>query len=40
MARARPCAIANANGPALIPNIAVKFNENIVRAGVSYKFAL
>ncbi len=34
------CAIANANGPALIPNIAVKFNESIVRAGVSYKFGL
>jgi len=32
------CAIANANGPALIPNIAVKFNESIVRAGVSYRF--
>ena len=32
------CAIVNANGPALIPNIAVKFNESIVRAGVSYRF--
>jgi iron complex outermembrane recepter protein len=34
------CAIANANGPALIPNVAVKFDESIVRAGVSYKFGL
>jgi iron complex outermembrane recepter protein len=32
------CAIANANGPALIPNIAVKFNESIVRGGVNYRF--
>ena len=34
------CAIANANGPPLIPNIAVKFNESIVRAGVNYRFGL
>ena len=34
------CAIANANGPAIIPNVAVKFDESIVRAGVSYKFGL
>jgi outer membrane immunogenic protein len=34
------CAIANANGPAFIPNVAVKFDESIVRAGVSYKFGL
>ena len=32
------CAIQNPNGPPLIPNIAVKFNESIVRAGVNYKF--
>lgn len=32
------CAVANANGPPLIPNIAVKFNESIVRAGVNYRF--
>ena len=32
------CAIVNANGPAPIPNIAVKFNESIVRAGVNYRF--
>jgi hypothetical protein len=31
------CAIQNPNGPPLIPNIAVKFNESIVRAGVNYK---
>ena len=34
------CAIANANGPPLIPNIAVKFNESIVRGGVNYRFGL
>jgi outer membrane immunogenic protein len=32
------CAIVNANGPALIPNVAVKFHESIVRAGINYKF--
>jgi len=32
------CAIANANGPPLIPNVAVKFDESIVRAGLNYKF--
>jgi outer membrane immunogenic protein len=32
------CAIQNPNGPPLIPNIAVKFNESIVRAGVNYRF--
>jgi iron complex outermembrane recepter protein len=34
------CAIANANGPPLIPNIAVKFNESIVRGGINYRFGL
>ena len=34
------CAIANPNGPPLIPNIVVKFNESIVRAGLNYKFGL
>ena len=34
------CAIANAAGPAIVPNIAVKFDESIVRAGVSYRFGL
>ncbi len=33
------CTMQNPNGPALIPNIAVKFNESIVRAGLNYKFA-
>jgi outer membrane immunogenic protein len=32
------CAIQNPNGPPLIPNIAVKFNESLVRAGLNYKF--
>jgi iron complex outermembrane receptor protein len=32
------CAIANASAPPLIPNVAVKFNESVVRAGVNYKF--
>ena len=34
------CTIANPNGPALVPNVAVKFDESIVRAGVGYKFGL
>jgi iron complex outermembrane recepter protein len=34
------CAIVNPNGPALIPNIAVKFNESLVRGGVNYRFSL
>jgi opacity protein-like surface antigen len=33
------CAIANAAGPPVIPNVAVKFNESIVRGGVNYNFA-
>jgi iron complex outermembrane recepter protein len=32
------CAIADANGPAIIPNAAVSFNESIVRGGINYKF--
>jgi len=32
------CAIQDPNGPPLIPNVAVRFNESIVRAGVNYKF--
>jgi iron complex outermembrane recepter protein len=32
------CAIANPNGPSLIPDVAVKFDESIVRAGVNYRF--
>ena len=34
------CAIANANAPAIIPSVAVKFNESIVRGGVNYRFGL
>jgi len=34
------CTIANPNGPALVPNVAVKFDESIVRVGVSYRFGL
>jgi hypothetical protein len=36
--RAADCAIQNPNGPPLIPNVTVKFNESLVRAGVNYKF--
>jgi len=32
------CAMQNANGPPLVPNVAVKFNESMVRAGLNYKF--
>jgi outer membrane immunogenic protein len=40
------CAIQNVStppnpnpiGPPLIPNVAVKFNESIFRAGINYKF--
>jgi iron complex outermembrane receptor protein len=34
------CAIQNPNGPPQIPNVAVKFNESLVRAGIDYKFVL
>jgi outer membrane immunogenic protein len=34
------CAIADANGPPLIPNVSVKFNESIVRGGINYRFSL
>jgi iron complex outermembrane recepter protein len=34
------CVIANANGSTLIPNVAVKFNESIVRGGINYRFSL
>ena len=34
------CAIANANGAPVVPNVAVKFNESMVRAGVNYRFGL
>jgi outer membrane immunogenic protein len=32
--------IANPNGPLVIPNIAAKFNESLVRGGVKYGFNL
>ena len=32
------CAIANADGTAMIPNVALKFDESIVRAGLNYRF--
>lgn len=31
------CAIQNPTGPPLIPSVAVKFNESIVRAGLNYR---
>jgi iron complex outermembrane recepter protein len=34
------CAIADTSGPPVIPNVAVKFNESIVRGGVNYRFSL
>src|SRR5262249_36751144 len=33
------CAIADASETPVIPNVAVKFNESIVRGGINYKFA-
>lgn len=33
------CPMQNANGPAVIPNVTVRFNESLVRAGIDYKFA-
>ena len=34
------CAIADASGTPIIPNVAVKFNESIVRGGINYRFSL
>jgi outer membrane immunogenic protein len=34
------CAIADASGTPIIPNVAVKFNESIVRGGVNYRFGM
>jgi iron complex outermembrane recepter protein len=34
------CAIADASGTQIIPNVAVKFNESVARAGVNYRFSL
>jgi iron complex outermembrane receptor protein len=32
------CAIVNANGPPLIPGVAVRFDESLIRAGIDYRF--
>ena len=32
------CAIQNPSGPAVIPNVAIKFSESMVRAGLNYRF--
>jgi opacity protein-like surface antigen len=32
------CAIANTDGTSVIPNVAVKFSESIVRGGLNYRF--
>jgi outer membrane immunogenic protein len=34
------CAIADASGTNIIPNVAVKFNESVVRGGINYRFSL
>ena len=34
------CAIADASGTPIVPNVAVKFNESIVRGGINYRFSL
>jgi iron complex outermembrane receptor protein len=34
------CAIADASGTPVVPNIAVKFNESIARGGVNYRFSM
>jgi iron complex outermembrane receptor protein len=34
------CAIADVSGTPVIPNVAVKFNESIVRGGINYRFSL
>ena len=34
------CAIADASGTPVIPNVAVRFNESIVRGGINYRFSL
>jgi opacity protein-like surface antigen len=32
------CAIVNPDGPPLIPDVSVRFDESLVRAGIDYKF--
>jgi iron complex outermembrane recepter protein len=34
------CAIADASGTPVIPNVAVRFNESVVRGGINYRFSL
>ena len=34
----RPGTFPNLFGPPTIPNVAVRFNESMVRAGINYKF--
>ena len=34
------CAISDASGTPVIPNVAVKFNDSIVRGGINYRFSL
>jgi outer membrane immunogenic protein len=34
------CTIADASGTPIIPNVAVKFNETVARAGINYRFSL
>ena len=34
------CAIADVSGTPIVPTVAVKFNESIVRGGVNYRFSL
>ena len=34
------CAIANADGTFVTSNVAVKFNESVVRGGINYRFSL
>jgi opacity protein-like surface antigen len=36
----KACSIADPNGPPLVPNVAVKFDESIVRGGINYRFSL
>jgi hypothetical protein len=34
------CAVTDANGTPVIPKLAVKFNESIVRGGINYRSSL
>jgi outer membrane immunogenic protein len=37
--RTTDCAIANANGPPVMPTAAVKFSESVVQGGINYSLA-